>query len=320
MKLHKNVKNKKSIDGFNTLEERCKNIHNNKYNYSKFIYLNSSTKSIIICPIHGEFTQRMNNHLDGQGCYECSKIKRGLKRRSKIEDVIRKANIVHKNKYDYSSYKYLGCDKKSTIVCPEHGEWETIMETHVKGHGCPKCGLIKSAKSRKYKIVDIIKKANFIHNSKYNYSEFKYDSISSESTIICPFHGKFNQSMDYHINGSGCSKCSKRTTDNDSIYFWNIKDTNIYKIGITSNRLRYKRIIRVANEHKVKPIVLAFAKVDNAFNLESRLHKEFNKHQNLITSGDGHTEFMTLKHKEILQILDKIAVEMIDGTLNYPSR
>jgi hypothetical protein len=37
--------------------EKSKIIHNDKYNYSKSIYINCKTRIIIICPIHGEFEQ-----------------------------------------------------------------------------------------------------------------------------------------------------------------------------------------------------------------------------------------------------------------------
>jgi len=53
--------------------ERANLIHENKYDYSKFCYKTHNTKSIIICPIHGEFIKRANDHLNGkQGCNQCS--------------------------------------------------------------------------------------------------------------------------------------------------------------------------------------------------------------------------------------------------------
>ena len=52
--------------------------HNNKYNYSEFDYIDSYTKSKIICPIHGVFKQTSNTHLDGSGCPSCGKIQSGF--------------------------------------------------------------------------------------------------------------------------------------------------------------------------------------------------------------------------------------------------
>jgi hypothetical protein len=47
-------------------------IHGDKYDYSKINYNNSQEKIIIICKVHGEFEQRPNNHLNGQGCAKCA--------------------------------------------------------------------------------------------------------------------------------------------------------------------------------------------------------------------------------------------------------
>ena len=47
-------------------------IHNNKYDYSKALYTSSREPLTIICPEHGEFKQKPNNHLNGSGCPECS--------------------------------------------------------------------------------------------------------------------------------------------------------------------------------------------------------------------------------------------------------
>jgi len=50
-------------------------VHKDKYDYSKVNYKNAKSKVIIICPIHLEFEQTPNNHLDGQGCPKCNEKK-----------------------------------------------------------------------------------------------------------------------------------------------------------------------------------------------------------------------------------------------------
>ena len=42
-------------------------IHGNRYDYSKVNYVKASEKVEIICPIHGSFYQRPNDHLSGYG-------------------------------------------------------------------------------------------------------------------------------------------------------------------------------------------------------------------------------------------------------------
>ena len=50
---------------------RAKEIHGDKYDYSKVEYINATTKVCIICPIHGEFWQTPAKHLSGKGCKKC---------------------------------------------------------------------------------------------------------------------------------------------------------------------------------------------------------------------------------------------------------
>ena len=52
--------------------ERGRLKYGDKYDYSKVNYINKKVHVIIICPIHGEFTQAPCNHLYGTyGCTQC---------------------------------------------------------------------------------------------------------------------------------------------------------------------------------------------------------------------------------------------------------
>jgi hypothetical protein len=51
--------------------EKARKVHGDKYDYSKAEYVNSVIKVCIICPIHGEFWQNPNSHMNGVGCKEC---------------------------------------------------------------------------------------------------------------------------------------------------------------------------------------------------------------------------------------------------------
>ena len=71
--------------------QKAKKVHNNKYDYSKVNYVNNQTKVCIVCPEHGEFWQRPNNHLNGQGCPICSKLNKKNKNKSNTTDFIEKS-------------------------------------------------------------------------------------------------------------------------------------------------------------------------------------------------------------------------------------
>ena len=51
---------------------KSKEIHGDKYDYSKVEYVNSYTKVCITCPTHGEFYMTPNCHLKGRGCKKCA--------------------------------------------------------------------------------------------------------------------------------------------------------------------------------------------------------------------------------------------------------
>lgn len=59
---------RKNVESF-ILEAR--EIHKEKYDYSKCVYINNRTPGVISCPVHGDFQQNPYNHLEGYGCPGC---------------------------------------------------------------------------------------------------------------------------------------------------------------------------------------------------------------------------------------------------------
>jgi len=72
--------------------------------------------------------------LSGQKCPTCQ----GNKKLT-ISDFIERCKKIHENKYDYSLSKINGSRSKTKIICPIHGIFLQIVDTHLRGHGCPKC-------------------------------------------------------------------------------------------------------------------------------------------------------------------------------------
>lgn len=115
---------------------------------------------------------------------------------------------IHSDKYDYSKFIYTKMHDKSTIICPIHGEFEQSAHSHLKGQGCPKCGVIQRKTKRTDTKETFIKKAKEIHGNKYDYSKVKYIDSQSKVCIICPEHGEFWQKAGSHLNNhQGCPKC-----------------------------------------------------------------------------------------------------------------
>ena len=81
--------------------KKAREVHGDKYDYSKVEYINKRTKVCIICPIHGEFYQLAGDHMRGHGCRKCGSDKvADVCRYDKIT-FIEKANEIHNHKYDY---------------------------------------------------------------------------------------------------------------------------------------------------------------------------------------------------------------------------
>ena len=106
--------------------EKANFVHFNKYDYSKFEYINSDTKGIVICQIHGEFFIDPYHHINRkQGCPKCAR------KNLSIKELIEKAKTIHNNKYDYSKFKYIKSNIKGTIICPIHGEFSMDFCHHI---------------------------------------------------------------------------------------------------------------------------------------------------------------------------------------------
>lgn len=178
--------------------EKAREVHNNKYDYSKVEYKSSTTKACIICPVHGEFYQTPNTHLRGSGCPRCIK---NIKLTT--EDFIERSRKVHGNKYDYSKVEYKNIQTKVCIICPDHGEFFQIPNSHLQGSGCPKCG-----GSYRSSTEDFIEKAKSVHDCLYEYDKVDYKNRYTPVKIFCKIHGYFSQSPHVHLQGSGCPKCN----------------------------------------------------------------------------------------------------------------
>lgn len=70
---------------------------------------------------------------------------------------------------------------------------------------------MKSNNQRRSSITseDIIQDFRVVHGGKYDYSEVYYMTMHTPVDIICPIHGKFEQSPNAHIRQKqGCFKCA----------------------------------------------------------------------------------------------------------------
>jgi hypothetical protein len=218
-------------------------IHGDKYDYSKVKYINSQEKVIIICKNHGEFEQKPNSHLNGQGCGKCA----GRKRQN--NDFINDAIKVHGDKYDYSKSIYTKAQEKVIIICKKHGEFEQRVCGHLIGHGCAKCGIEQNSDNRNYDNLIFIEKAKKIHGELYDYCLVDYKKAREKVKILCKTHGEFQQIPSDHFSGHGCQKCGFEQNAN------NCRSNNTEFIekakSIHSNKYDYSKIDYLNSDTKI---------------------------------------------------------------------
>ena len=181
--------------------EKVKEVHEDKYDYSKIEYSNSSTKVCVVCPKHGDFYILPQNLLSGQGCPKCAG--RGLTN----DEIIKKFKDVHGDKYDYSKVSFNKMHEKVCIICPEHGEFWQTPSKHINGQNCPKCAKIRRSTEKRLTTNEFIERAKKVHGDKYGYQCSKYVGTYDYVNILCKEHGVFHQRANDHLNGHGCPIC-----------------------------------------------------------------------------------------------------------------
>ena len=72
-----------------TFIARAKEVHGDKYDYSKTEYKNMHSKVHIICPRHGDFYQRAQSHILGNGCPLCKRDKQIERMKVMMERIIK---------------------------------------------------------------------------------------------------------------------------------------------------------------------------------------------------------------------------------------
>ena len=230
--------------------EKANKIHHNKFDYSKVNYVDLYTPVTIICPIHGEFEQTPRKHLDGSGCIKCffDKIT------SDTETFVKKARLVHGDRYNYDKAIYSNSKSNVIITCKKHGDFRMTPNAHLSGQGCHKCGIEETKNKLTTTVDDFILKSKLKYGKNaFDYSLVDYVNNKTKVTLKCNKCGKiFEVVPQNHTNLiSGCPNCS------NLVSFWE-KDVNnfINSLGIkteTSNRdiLNGKEIDILINDKNI---------------------------------------------------------------------
>lgn len=176
-------------------------LHGNEYDYSKVIYVNNYVKIQLIHVKCGRtFDQRPQKHLYGQGCGMCFGGKK-----LNTDEFIKRAKLVHGDKYDYSEVNYVNAITKVIIFHKEcQRKFEQIPNSHLSGRNCSLC-----CRTVKRTTEEFIKLAKMMHGNDYDYSGVDYVNNKTKVAIL---HNKCKkicyQVPINHLKGFGCYHCN----------------------------------------------------------------------------------------------------------------
>lgn len=239
---------------------KAQQVHDDKYDYSKVQYVNSDTKIIIICPIHGEFKQAPARHLSGDKCPKCKFNKLSKKFSIGNKEFIARAKQVHGNKYDYSNIQYSKLKNKITIRCPRHGDFTIAASSHLRGAGCHKC----SISSIHTKLIPDI--PNVVINDRKTINPYEIDILIPDFKLGIECHGLYWHSYNRYETAQEKLKHSNKkylclNNDINLLQFFEneIKEKPDIVASIINNKLNrsqkiYARKCKIitVNNHKYK--------------------------------------------------------------------
>jgi len=237
--------------------KKAREIHGDKYDYSKVEYKNYRTKVTIICPIHGESLQTPDDHLSNGGCRQCGYDIITKKQRSNTEDFIQKAKEIHGNTYDYSLVNYIKNDLKVTIICPIHGEFEQTPKLHIQGSICYKCTYNTS--KMEIEFGDFIKSfysGEVITNSRSIIYPHELDIFIPEFNLGIEINGMYWHSEKFKEKKTHLNKynlCKEKGIRLVSIWEWEMLE-NKTKIENFIRNLISKKVKLQARKLKIKEV------------------------------------------------------------------
>lgn len=233
---------------------KAREKHGDRYDYSKVIYINSTTKIEIVCRKHGSFFQRPAKHLCGNGCAKCYNESVSLRCKMSKDEFVKKATAIHGDKYDYSLVVYKNNSTPVKIICPIHGVFKPSPNNHLSGCECPLCARIEAKNKTSLSSEEFIKKSIFVHGDRYDYSIVEYKNYSTNVVIICKKHGCFEITPVSHLSGSGCKKClSELRSERNSL---KIDDFLKRATNVHGNKYDYSKSIYTRSRDKIEIICL----------------------------------------------------------------
>ena len=140
--------------------EKIKEQHGEKYTYPNLKFDSVHDKIEIICPEHGMFKQQIWAHVNGQGCRTCGYIERKINKKT-TEEFIIEAKAKYGNHCDYSKVNLnkITTHDPISVICHKHGEFVTAAHLHLHQciYPCPQCARESSTSIAENEVYEFVK-------------------------------------------------------------------------------------------------------------------------------------------------------------------
>ena len=202
------VRKNKLLSNTDEFISKAKAIHGDKYTYENVVYKSWNDKVSVTCPIHGDFLITPNHHLCGEGCKKCGVEKRAKSRSLGINILQEKSNLVHNGKYRVVSPTYINAKCDIEFECPIHGKFTQSPDSHLAGHGCPKCGnqISKAEDEISLFIAKLIGSDNIVRHDRKVLDGQEIDIYIPSHKLGIEYNGlhwhteNFGKGRNYHVN------------------------------------------------------------------------------------------------------------------------
>ena len=196
--------------------KKAKEIFGDFYIYDKVHYVNATTKVCIICPIHGEFWQTPNSHLNKNGCPICGSKTKYFDKEKTLDLIIKECSLRVKNGVIQTFVRCLDDWKfgatRVIINCPIHGDYIVSVRDFLENRtfGCQKCSINNHStdSQRDEQFQSLKRDCDLIFGKDhYDFSKAIYINEDTKIEVICKEHGSFFIKPKLLRKGSGCPIC-----------------------------------------------------------------------------------------------------------------
>lgn len=151
---------------------RARQVHGGDYDYAQTRYVDINTEVVIVCGIHGPFTQKPKNHLhNASGCTPCAHARRAAACRLTTAQFLEAAHATHGITYDYTYVVYVDSTTDVTIGCATHGQFSMKAQAHLsQRQGCPDCGRKRMTEGRRLSTEEFVARCRARHGDTFDYS------------------------------------------------------------------------------------------------------------------------------------------------------